>query len=177
MGLGCPHFLQWPQAGHTGAALSPLEEPSTRTVPFHLPSSQHKPLHFHKEITKRRPRKVHGTSSACQIKWQQLCACKGFSGGHGHSPQLGTTYGRVLAAATSTCTPTLADHPPPKHGGTAWAQTHLQLPGGLGTSPQMCPHACAHVHGTPPRASLPARCEMKGGSSALTCSYFTKMLF
>lgn len=113
MGLGCPHSLRWPQAGHTGAALSPLEELSTRTVPFHLPSCQHKPLHFHKGITKRRPRKVHGTSSACQIKWQQLCACKGFSGGHGHSPQPGITYSRVLAAATSTCTPTLTAILPP----------------------------------------------------------------
>lgn len=89
--------LRWPQAGHAGAALAPLEDPSTRTMPFHLPSSQHKPLHFCKGITKRRPRKIHGASSACQIKWQQLCAHKGFSEGHRHSLQPGAAHSLTSA--------------------------------------------------------------------------------
>lgn len=135
--------LRWPQAGHAGAALAPLEEPSTRTMPFHLPSSQHKPLHFCKGITKRRPRKIHGASSACQIKWQQLCAHKGFSEGHRHSLQPGAAHSLTSALSHLRQGPGCGHHhlhahthcpSSPEHGGTARAQTHLQLPGDLGTS-------------------------------------------
>lgn len=143
---------------------------STRMIPF--PSSQYKSLHFHKGVAKRRPRKAQEAALGCQGNGS-FAPLRALQEDVGTIPWPGAMHSPYCIHHHMHNQPTLTPHPLP-HVCMLVHSSIRACPRDLGSSSQVCHHVCM---ATPPQASLPACCKMKGGSSSLTCSYFTKMLF